>query len=444
MGEISGAKHTGLALVLVLSVALALIFAACDPSSKQPDHAVGLTTDALVNFYQTRLERDPADFISYNGLARVFVRRARETGDVSDYDRAEASLRRSLDILPETRNYQALTQLANVMNARHQFDDGAELGRKAIEQDPNSAQGYAILGDALIALGRYEEARTNYQLAAEIEPGLGSSSRMARLHELDGDLDAAEAMWWSAHRSTFRARAENSAWVHVQLGHLYFNQGDLEGADEQYTRAQSELRDYPHALAGLGRVHAARGQFSDAARDYQRAIDQIPLPEYVIALGDVFSAWQKPDEADQQYALVSAIEQLYLASGINTDLQMAKFAADHGTPADAVVRARTAYEARPDIYASDALAWALYQAEDYEEALNHSLDALRLGTKDALIMFHSGMILHRLGDAERAEEMLSSALELNPGFSPLYGELARTTLDDIRYSTTVSAHGFGR
>jgi len=444
MGEFSRIRHAGLILVLVSSFALALMFTAYGGETGRSDHTVGLTADEILAFYETRLERDPADFISYNGLARAFVRRARQTGDVSDYDRAEAALRRSLAILPEAHNLQAITQLADVMNARHQFSEAAVLSRRVIEQDRNSALGYAILGDALLALGRYEEAGLNYRSVAEIEPGLGSNSRLARLSELDGNLIDAEDYWWDAHRNTFRASAENSAWVHVQLGHLYFNQGDLKRADEQFNQALSESQDYTHALAGLGKVQAAQAEYSGSVEYYQRAIDQIPLPEYVIALGDVFTAWHRPEEARQQYALVEAIEKLYKSSGIETDLQMARFAADHGNPLEAVARARKAYDARPDIYASDALAWALYQANQFEEAQIHSLDALRLGTRDSLMFFHSGMILKSIGDLAGAEEMLTFTVDLNPGFSPLYSDLARTTLVDIRNSSTESANGISR
>jgi tetratricopeptide (TPR) repeat protein len=444
MGEISGSRVVILALVLVLCLALALALALSFRQSEAPGHATGVTADALVRFYQNRLERDPADFISYNRLAEAFVRRARESGDVSDYARAEAAVTQSLSILPETHNFQALVVLGGILNAKHEFEVAADAGQKAITQKPNSAQGYAIVGDALIALGRYEEARINYLSAAELEPGLGTYSRMARIHELDGDLIAAEAAWWNAHRSTFRAAAENSAWVHVQLGDLYFNQGDLDRADEQYNQALSESEGYPHALAGLGKTLAANGRFSESVESYRRAIDQIPSPEYVIALGDVYSVWQKTEDAEQQYALVSAIDRLYLESGINTDIQMAKFIADHGVPSEAVARARAAHESRPNIYSSDALAWALYQASNYTEALTHSRDALRLGTQDALMAFHAGMIRFHLGDVDGAEYWLHSALEINPHFSLLHGDLAQTTLDEIIKLNALTSKGTSR
>jgi hypothetical protein len=43
--------------------------------------------------------------------------------------------------------------------------------------------------------------------------------------------------------------------------------------------------------------------------------------------------------------------------------------------------------------------------------------ALRLGTQDALLLFHAGMIAHSLGEREEAKSYLRRALATNPYFS---------------------------
>ena len=149
-------------------------------------------------------------------------------------------------------------------------------------------------------------------------------------------------------------------------------------------------------------------------------------------MGDTFAAASRGADAKGQYELVEAIDRLYTASGVNTDLQMALFLADHGRASESVERARAALEYRPDIFAEDALAWALYRDGSYKEALLHSKRALRLGTKNALLLFHHGMILHRLGLLEEASEFLKMALATNPYFSPLYADEALRTIELIR------------
>jgi len=52
-----------------------------------------------------------------------------------------------------------------------------------------------------------------------------------------------------------------------------------------------------------------------------------------------------------------------------------------------------------------------------------------LGTRDALMLFHAGMINDKLGNRGAAREYVSRALEINPGFSVLYADQAARSLD---------------
>ena len=54
--------------------------------------------------------------------------------------------------------------------------------------------------------------------------------------------------------------------------------------------------------------------------------------------------------------------------------------------------------------------------------------ALRLGTRDARMLYHAGMIYTALGDARRGGGYLRRALEINPGFYALQAEAARRAL----------------
>ena len=128
-------------------------------------------------------------------------------------------------------------------------------------------------------------------------------------------------------------------------------------------------------------------------RRLRRAVAVLPIPAYAIWLGDILEVSGQKAAARREYALVGAIEKLFAANGVRTELQTAVFDLDHDrSVADALARARTAYESAPSIYAEDALAWGLYRTGRCEEARTHSVRALRLGTRDALLVFHRAMI----------------------------------------------------
>jgi Tfp pilus assembly protein PilF len=66
-------------------------------------------------------------------------------------------------------------------------------------------------------------------------------------------------------------------------------------------------------------------------------------------------------------------------------------------------------------------------------------EALKLGTKDARLFFHAGMICHRLGEHDKARDYLRRALATNPYFHVRHVEVAERTLKAIeeRFSMAV-------
>jgi hypothetical protein len=154
----------------------------------------------------------------------------------------------------------------------------------------------------------------------------------------------------------------------------------------------------------------------------------LPIPAYVIWLGDILRASGHKAAARREYALVDAIEKLFAANGVRTELQTAVFDLDHDrNVADALARAHTAYESAPGIYAEDALGWGLYRSGRCEEAKTHSTRALRLGTRDALLVFHRAMI-ERCLCSPSAPSWFRRALTINPHFSFLWAPVARAEL----------------
>jgi tetratricopeptide (TPR) repeat protein len=215
----------------------------------------------------------------------------------------------------------------------------------------------------------------------------------------------------------------------VQLGNLWFTSGNLEEAQKAYGLSTKTVGAYAPALAGQARVAVARGDLDRAATLYQQAFNRMPLPEYAIALGDVYAEMGDEVKAEEQYDLVRSMDKLLRANGVDTDLEIALFNADHGMNLQTSLgKARAAYDARPSIHAADALAWTLYKTGDYEEAQKYSSEALKLGTRDPLKLFHAGMIAKALSQREQAREYLQQAVDLNPHFSLLYSDEAADSL----------------
>ncbi len=201
---------------------------------------------------------------------------------------------------------------------------------------------------------------------------------------------------------------------------------------------QQALRTYPNyfrALAGLAQVRAAQQRYDDAIGLYQRAIGIVPMLEYIAALGDLYTQLDRSEEARKQYELVEYIGKLSALNQALYNRELAYFYADHDLkPADGLRLAERELENRRDIYAYDVLAWSLFKNGRIEEARAAINQALRLGTKDAKLFYHAGMIYFQSGESERAGEYFQRALSTNPHFHLLFAENARRMLGKIENS----------
>ena len=396
------------------------------------------STDNLVGELQKRLKADPKDFAANINLANAYLQQVRETGDPSLYTKAEELLDRAGEA--DAEHPELYASRATLALARHEFGQALELGEKALAKG-GDARYYGIVGDAQIELGRYEEAVRSYQEMVNRRPDFASYSRVAHARELYGKPEGAMRAMRSAIEAGSTMR-ENAAWAYVQLGNLHFTLGEADAALQQYELSLKRLENYPLALAGKAQATAARGDLKQAAALYQEAFNRNPLSEYAILLGDVYSKMGDKQKATEQYELVRAIDELQRANGVNTDMETALFYADHDIEIEeSLDKARAAHEARPSIHVADALAWTLYKAGEMEEADRYSREALRLGTRDPLKLFHAGMIAKALGDEGRARQHLEAALELNPRFSILYSDQAAAALEELGGK---SAGGGGR
>lgn len=417
------------------------LFAPVATSSEPAPAPLELGAAQAVEQLQERIRRNPDDPAAYAQLGLALLQRVRETADPSLYTRAEQAFAEALKRDP--RQLDALAGQGSLALSRHKFADALRYGQQAHAINPYKAELYGIIGDAQIELGQYDAALDTIQKMVDTRPALNSYSRASYLRELQGDTAGAIEIMRKAVGSGVPG-SENMLWTQVQLGHLYFNSGDLGSAEQAYQAALQLRPDYLYAFAGIARVQAARGQYQQAIDQYRRIIKTLPLPEFVIALGEVYEANGQPDEAKQQYDLVRAMQQLNAGAGMDVDMELALFDADHPSSnikaggadlAQAVERARASYARRPSIYGADALAWALYQHGDYAEAQRYSQLALRLGTRDAAMHYRAGMIALALGDRTSARDLLRQALTINPYFSVRYAEPARQKLAELDKDT---------
>ncbi len=401
-------------------------------SSSKTVAATSSTTasDRQIQTAQNQIEKSPADAKGYNLLCAAFIKKARETGDFNFNAKAETALNRSFETSAAENNYDALKLKAMILLVYHRFDEALATARQAKEIQPNDPQNYGAMTDALIELGRYDEAFDSAREMMNRRPGTNSYSRAAYLRELQGDVKGAiEAMRAAAEASP---DPETSAWCRVHLGDLLLNNGELAAAEHEFDAALYYFPNYHLALAGKARSRLAAGDEKSAIGFYKQAQERVPLPETAIALGDLYSKIGQADEAKKQYDLLEFIERENSNKGGTYSRLLALYYADHDIKLDEALEiAQNERAKRSDIYTCDALAWTLYKKGDFAEAKKAIDEALRLGTRDARINYHAGMIENALGNRADAVKHLRLALKINPAFDALQADVAKQKLSEL-------------
>jgi tetratricopeptide (TPR) repeat protein len=408
-------------VAVVAGIAIARFFTVDTSPSVAPAPDVrGL--DGSVAALERRVATNPEDAAAWQALGPAYLRQAAETGNPSFYGRAEAALDRAAELAPD--DPATVIGQGTLALALHRFPEALELGMRATGALPSNADALAVLVDAQVEMGYYDDAEASLQRMLDVRPGLPALARTSYLRELHGDLPGAvEAMT--------RAEAAGSdpfavATVAALLGDLHFTEGELGAAAAAYERALRASPGLVGAEVGRARVLAVEGRVEEAVAVLDDVVDRFPAVDAVVLLGDLQARLGHPTEAAEAYALVEAIATLQEDAGQVVDLEMAVFLADRGTdPGRAVALARAAHQERPaNVYVNDALAWSLLGSGDAPAAVAPMEEALRLGSADPLVRFHAAEVFLAVGDADRARTELTQALSGSGWFSFLHHDRA--------------------
>jgi cytochrome c-type biogenesis protein CcmH/NrfG len=391
--------HPVLLLALVFAAGIA-VFTALNHQQSAPVGHSGLvsahprTTDEQVAALQAAVRANPRNADEYVLLADAYMQKVRETGDAGYYRRAEGVLAIARRLDP--RDSAVYTGLGTLALARHDFRAGLAYGRRAQALAPDLVRPLGVVVDAQVELGRYHDAARTLQRMIDEKPNLASYARVSYFRELHGDLDgAAQAMRLAVNAGG--AAPENVAYVQTLLGQLELTRGHLAAASRAYRLALYRFPSYAPALAGLARVDLASGRRALGIRRLRDVVSRLPLPEYVIALGEAELAAGRGRAAREDFALVRAEQRLLAANGVNTDTEIAVFEADHGSPARALVLARRSWRNAPSVRSADALGWALTAAGHPRAGLTWARRALRLGSRDPKFLYHARVARAKAG-----------------------------------------------
>jgi tetratricopeptide (TPR) repeat protein len=387
--------------------------------------------DLDIEFYRGRVARDPRSARDFTQLAGLYLQRARETADNEDLVRAEETARHSLG-LRRGRNEAAFGVLASSLLAQHRFAEAYDVAARLLAADSTSVAARGLLAETALELGRYGEAGRLFGTLASYRGELGVAPRLAHWEELRGRPEEARRLLREACDEAGRRHGvprEQVAWFQLRLGDLALRTGHLDEAEREL---EAGLRIAPgdyRLLGTLARLRAVRHDWRGAADEGERAVAGALDPATLGLLSDAYTALGDSAKAGEYYRAM-ALAVLRQPGPYHRAWSL--FLLDHHREVPRVLaKVRDELRTRRDVYGYDLLAWALHQSARDAEALAPMRRALELGTRDAMLYYHAGMIAVAVGDTASARADLRTALAINPYWHPLQPAAARALLDSL-------------
>lgn len=141
--------------------------------------------DLALSSYKAALAIEPAYVPALYGSGLC----QKELGQIAAADETFTALHRI-----DPRNARAVFTLGDLAFERERYDQAAVFFRQALALGSDAPQTHKRLGDSLVALGRLDEAESEYRATASLKPMLpGLHYGMALLAEAHHDVSAAEA-----------------------------------------------------------------------------------------------------------------------------------------------------------------------------------------------------------------------------------------------------------
>jgi tetratricopeptide (TPR) repeat protein len=365
----------------------------------------------------------------YNDLAVGYVRRARETGDDSNYGQAELALKKSFQITPD--NLEGQKARLMILLGRGEFTSALELATALNKKTPDDVLVYGLIADAAIELGNYSDAEHAVQWMLDMRPGnVPALLRGARLRWLFGDAEGAMDFYSQAYHQIPPTQTEELAWTLTQMADLQVSIGHIDDARRLLHSALEKFPGYYLTLESLASVQMAIRHPLEAEQLLRQRNEHFPSATSHYALAKALEGAGKAAEANSVYIAFEREARRMIDGPDNANQELILYYLGHGRdPAEALRIARIEIAKRRDVSTLDAYAWALSSNGQYQEAQREIVAALAVGIREAAMLYHAGVISASLNDNASAARYLKASIAIDSTSET--GTAAREALDRL-------------
>ncbi len=310
-------------------------------------------------------------------------------------------------------------QVANRPSSKPTIEAKIEHYQQEIQNNPNSAELLANLGNLYAQKQQWQQASTTYERALEINPNLATVCRnLAKVAENNGQLELAADYWYRAlNLEPSWATAES----YVKLGNTLYQQQKSEPAISCYRQAIALQPDLTEAYLRLEKIFNDLKQLERGDRIAQELIAQHPQSAAVyLYQGRILASQGKLPEAKAAYQQATKLNpQLWQAF-----YYWAEIAKDRGEWEEAATIYRQALATNQDVFLlHHNLGYATFRLQNWEESIQALHKAIELNSNHLWSYVYLGIIDTTCERWKEAITNLLKAIALKTDLVGIYKQL---------------------
>jgi TolB-like protein/Flp pilus assembly protein TadD/DNA-binding winged helix-turn-helix (wHTH) protein len=349
--------------------------------------------EAAADSFRQALTLDPKFALAYAGLCERYIVEYENTRSTALIAQAESACGAALKLDGSLREVSAA--LAHLYLVSGRAAQAAALYRDAIRADPDDADGYMGLGEALDGQQHGTEAEHAFRRAVDVEP-----------------------TYWEAQTA---------------LGNFLFRHGRAAAAIPVYRRVTELIPASPFAFNNLGAALEMTADFGGAAAAFERSLALEPTRSAYSNLGTVYYFLGRYADAARMFGRATELAgEDHRVWGNLADALWQIDSSRQEAQSD-YRRAITLAQRSLDVDPKDGISWmqlAYYcaRAGQSEPVARYASRALQLDADDEYVHYYAALVALQRGDTSGAMDALSRAVELGyppqlvraaPDFAPL-------------------------
>ncbi len=416
------------------------------------------------NYDGARAQADRAIQLSPN-LVDAYLLKTDLQQRQGDLPGAEQTVRKALEI--DGGNIGARARLAKLMavmkRSKTDLENALTEAQTILSLQPQNTDALAAQAEAMLGLGRLDDARTHYEDLHEAYPDnpfythrLGSIAALQgkpdlalqyfrqalqgnpNLTDVVNDIVAVmmqqgKAKQALAELDQMQAKAADQKWMfHLYKGRIYISEKQFDQAEAELRQAMQLNPDSYQSYMLLGQMRLQQNRYDDAVKEIDDLLQKKPdfAPAYLMkayfndaakntqgAIADYRKSIDLFDDTDPGYG-AAANNLAWLLATQGQSLSEARTLAE---------KARAIDPNNP--HYADTLGWVYYLMGNYTLAVDQLLFSVNQGNHDAQHYYRLGMAYFRKGDTIHAKQTLQTALSINTKFEG--ADEARKTLEEI-------------